>query len=167
MASARRCRCCRATTRSSQASAPGGMGSGPRRPSSVPDRPKVLIAGGGIGGLTAALALIRRGIAVEVHEQAAALREVGAGVQISPNGVQVLHALGVAEAVAAVSSETRGKEIRLWNTGQTWSPFDVLADSVGTYGFPYFTVYRPDLLAALEDAVRAAAPDALRLGRKA
>jgi 2-polyprenyl-6-methoxyphenol hydroxylase-like FAD-dependent oxidoreductase len=133
----------------------------------VPARPKVLIAGGGIGGLTAALALIRRGIPVEVHEQAAALREVGAGVQISPNGARVLHALGVGKAVAAVSSETRGKEIRLWNTGQTWSPFDVLADSLGTYGFPYFTVYRPDLLAVLEAAVRAAAPDALRLGRKA
>ncbi len=133
----------------------------------MPARPKVLIAGGGIGGLTAALALIRRGIPVEVHEQAAALREVGAGVQISPNGARVLHALGVGKAVAAVSSETRGKEIRLWNTGQTWSPFDVLADSLGTYGFPYFTVYRPDLLAVLEAAVRAAAPDALRLGRKA
>jgi salicylate hydroxylase len=130
-------------------------------------RPKVLIAGGGIGGLTAALALIRRGIPVEVHEQAPALREVGAGVQISPNGVRVLRALGVAEAVALVSSETNGKEIRLWNTGQAWSPFDVLADSVGTYGFPYFTVYRPDLLGVLEAAVRAADPGALRLGRRA
>ena len=132
-----------------------------------PQRPKVLIAGAGIGGLTAALSLARRGIPVEVYEQAPALREVGAGVQISPNGVRVLAALGVADRVAAVSCETRGKEIRLWNTGQTWSPFDVLADSAATYGFPYFTVYRPDLLAVLENAVREAAPGAIRLGRKA
>ncbi|MBX9701379.1 MAG: FAD-binding protein, partial [Acetobacteraceae bacterium] len=62
-------------------------------------RPKVLIAGAGIGGLVAALALARRGIPVAVHEQAGALREVGAGVQISPNGVRVLAALGVAAAV--------------------------------------------------------------------
>ena len=130
-------------------------------------RPKVLVAGAGIGGLVAALSLARRGIAVEVHEQAQALREVGAGVQVSPNGVRVLAALGVAARVAAVSSETRGKEMRLWNTGQAWSPFDVLADSVGTYGFPYFTVYRPDLLAVLEAAVREAAPGAIHLGRRA
>lgn len=133
----------------------------------APRRPTVLIAGAGIGGLVAALALARRGIAVSVHEQAQGLREVGAGVQISPNGVRVLAALGVAEQVAAVSSETRGKEIRLWNTGQTWSPFDVLADSVGTYGFPYFTVYRPDLLAVLEAALREAAPGAIHLGHRA
>jgi salicylate hydroxylase len=129
--------------------------------------PRVLIAGGGIGGLVAALALLRRGIPVRVYEQATALREVGAGVQISPNGVRVLAALGVAEQVAAVSSETRGKEMRLWNTGQTWSPFDVLAESVATYGFAYYTVYRPDLLAVLEAAVRAADPGCLNLGRKA
>jgi salicylate hydroxylase len=129
-------------------------------------RPTVLIAGGGIGGLTAALALIRLGFSVEVHEQAAALREVGAGVQVSPNGARVLYALGVGEAVAAISSTTRGKEMRLWNTGQAWPVADSLAQAVETWSFPYFTVYRPDLLAALEQAVRAAAPDAIRLGRR-
>lgn len=46
----------------------------------------VLVAGGGIGGLTAALALLRRGFDVDVFEQAPELREVGAGVQVSPNG---------------------------------------------------------------------------------
>ena len=128
---------------------------------------KVLIAGAGIGGLTAALALIRRGITVEVHEQAPALREVGAGVQISPNGARVLFELGIGEAVAAVSCRTQGKEMRLWNTGQAWPIADVLADAEAVFGYPYFTVYRPDLLAALESAIRAAAPEALRLGHKA
>jgi salicylate hydroxylase len=129
--------------------------------------PKVLIAGGGIGGLVAALALLRRGIAVEVHEQAAALKEVGAGVQISPNGARVLFELGIGAAVAGLSCETRGKEIRLWNTGQAWPIADVLAEATALYGYPYCTVYRPDLLTALEAAVRAAAPDALCLGHKA
>jgi salicylate hydroxylase len=133
----------------------------------VATAPKVLIAGGGIGGLVAALALIRRGIPVEVHEQAAALREVGAGVQISPNGARVLFELGVGEAVAGLSCETKGKEIRLWNTGPAWPIADVLAEATALYGYPYFTVYRPDLLAVLEAAVREAAPGVLHLGHKA
>lgn len=132
----------------------------------MPAKPRILIAGGGIGGLTAALALLRRGFEVEVHEQAQVLREVGAGVQISPNGARVLFELGVGEAVAAISSETRGKEIRLWNSGEAWPIADVLAEAKQRYGYPYFTVYRPDLLAALEAALRQAAPGALRLGHK-
>ena len=129
-------------------------------------RPHVLIAGGGIGGLTAALALLRRGFDVDVFEQAKELREVGAGVQVSPNGSRVLHALGVGEALAASSCEASGKEIRLWSTGQTWKLFDLGAESVARYGFPYFTVYRPDLLAALLDGVRREKPDAIHLGAK-
>ncbi len=126
--------------------------------------PHILIAGGGIGGLTAALALLQRGFEVTVFEQAAALREVGAGVQISANGVRVLAALGVAEALAALSCEAAGKEIRLWNSGQTWKLFDLGAQSVARYGFPYYTVFRPDLLGVLAEAVRRLHPGALRLG---
>ena len=127
---------------------------------------RVLIAGGGIGGLTAALALLRRGIDVEVFEQAAALKEVGAGVQISANGTRALHALGIGEAVAASSCEASGKEIRLWSTGQTWPLFDLGAESVRQYGFPYLTVFRPDLLEALAGGVERAKPGARRLGAR-
>ncbi|UFN50109.1 FAD-dependent monooxygenase [Roseomonas sp. OT10] len=133
----------------------------------VQAKPRVLIAGGGIGGLSAALALLRRGHAVEIYEQAPELREVGAGVQISPNGTRALHELGVGEAVTALSCEASGKEIRLWSTGETWSPFDIGGESVSRYGFPYLTVYRPDLLAALVEAVRRLDPGALRLGARA
>jgi salicylate hydroxylase len=129
-------------------------------------RPRVLIAGGGIGGLTAALALLRRGFVVEVHEQACALREVGAGVQISANGSRALHELGVGDAVTALSCEAAGKEIRLWSTGQTWTLFDLGAESVRRYGHPYLTVWRPDLLGTLAEAVRQADPSALRLGHR-
>jgi len=126
----------------------------------------VLIAGAGIGGLTAALALLRRGIDVDVYEQAAELKEVGAGVQLSANGTRVLHLLGVAEALRALSCEAVGKEVRLWSTGETWKLFDLGAESIARYGFPYFTVYRPDLLSVLVDAVRREKADAIHLGAK-
>jgi salicylate hydroxylase len=125
-----------------------------------------LIAGGGIGGLCVALALLRAGADATVFEQAAELTEVGAGVQLSANGTRVLYALGVGEAMRALAVDAQGKEIRLWNTGQTWKLFDLGAESVRLYGFPYFTVYRPDLLAVLAEGVRRAKPDAIRLNAK-
>ena len=127
---------------------------------------RVLIAGGGLGGLTAALALLRSGCEVEVYEQAAELREVGAGLQLSANGTHVFYALGVGEALKGHSCEAQGKEIRLWNSGETWKLFDLGKVSVERYGYPYFTVYRPDLLGVLAEAVRREKPDAIHLGEK-
>jgi len=129
-------------------------------------KPHVLIAGGGIGGLTAALALLRRGFDVDVYERASELREVGAGVQLSANGIRVLHELGVHEALRALACEASGKEVRLWNSGQTWKLFDLGAVSVERYGFPYYTVYRPDLLAVLADGVRQEKPGAIHLNAR-
>lgn len=127
---------------------------------------RVLIAGAGIGGLTAALAALRQGHEVEVYEQASELKEVGAGVQLSANGTRVLYALGVGEELKSLSCEATGKEIRLWNTGETWKLFDLGKVSIERYGFPYFTVYRPDLLDVLARAVRRLRADAIHLGRK-
>ena len=128
---------------------------------------RVLIAGGGIGGLTAAAALLQKGIDVEVYEQARELKEVGAGVQLAANGTRVLHALGLGEEMKAISCEAQGKEIRHWRTGETWKLFDLGPASIERYGFPYLTVYRPDLLDVLARAVRRANPDAIRLGARA
>jgi salicylate hydroxylase len=127
---------------------------------------RVLIAGGGIGGLTAALSLLRHGIDVEVYEQAAELKEVGAGVQLAANGTRVLHALGVGEELKTLSCEAQGKEIRHWQTGETWKLFDLGPVSIERYGAPYFTVYRPDLLDVLASAVRRAKSDAIHLGAR-
>lgn len=127
---------------------------------------RVLIAGAGIGGLTAALALLRSGIDVEVYEQAPELKEVGAGVQLAANGTRVLYALGVGDELRALSCEAQGKEIRHWQTGETWKLFDLGPASIERYGFPYFTVYRPDLLEVLARAVRRARPDAIHLGAR-
>ena len=127
---------------------------------------RVLIAGGGIGGLTAALSLLKHGIDVDVYEQAGELKEVGAGVQLAANGTRVLYALGVGEELKALSCEAQGKEIRHWQTGETWKLFDLGPVSIERYGAPYFTVYRPDLLAVLAQAVVREKPDALHLGER-
>ena len=126
----------------------------------------IAIVGGGIGGLTAALALLREGIDVDVYEQADELKEVGAGVQISANGTRVLFALGLKEAVERVSWMPAAKKIRLWNTGQTWKLFDLGAVSVELYGFPYVMMHRRDLHRILADAIRRTKPDALHLGQR-
>lgn len=125
---------------------------------------KILIAGGGIGGMAAALSLLRRGYQVEVYEQAPELGEVGAGVQISPNGARALDALGVFDTLRAASCAPRRKEFRLWNTGRSWPMFDLGPLAIEKYGYPYLTVYRPDLLGTLVDAVRAIAPECIHLG---
>jgi len=124
------------------------------------------IIGAGIGGLAAALALIRRGIDVDVYEQASELRELGAGLQISANGTRVLHALGLKEALEKVQVLPAGKAIRLWNTGQSWKLFDLGAESVERYGFPYITVHRGDLHGVLARAAEEAKPGIIHLGRK-
>lgn len=127
---------------------------------------KVLIAGGGVGGLTAALALLKKGIECEVFEQAQELREVGAGVQIAANGTRVLFELGLEQAVRNRGVEAAGKEIRLWNTGASWKLFDLGAESVQRYGFPYFLLHRSDLHGMLAEAVQRIKPDAIRLGAR-
>jgi salicylate hydroxylase len=130
------------------------------------DRNGVAIVGGGIGGLTAALAMLRNGIDVTVYEQAPELKELGAGVQISSNGTRVLYALGLKDAIERLGVVVAGKEIRLWSTGQTWKLFDLGGQSVERYGAPYMMFHRGDLHAILLDAIRSAKPDAIRLGCK-
>jgi salicylate hydroxylase len=126
----------------------------------------IAIVGGGIGGLTAALALLRAGIDVDVYEQAPELKDIGAGVQISSNGTRVLHALGLADAIGRVSCVPAAKEIRLWSTGQTWKLFDLGAMSVELYGFPYLLLHRRDLHGAIAAGIRQIKPDALHLGQR-
>ncbi|MGD9512343.1 MAG: FAD-dependent monooxygenase [Geminicoccaceae bacterium] len=127
---------------------------------------RVGIVGAGIGGLAAALALLRRGIDVQLYEQAASLQEVGAGVQITPNGSRVLIALGLEDEVMRQGTRTRGKDNYLWNTGQK-SKFITLGDKANEqFGSPYLTFHRADLHAILLRAVQGLKPDAVRLGMR-
>jgi salicylate hydroxylase len=127
-------------------------------------KPRILIAGAGLCGLTTALALLQRGHDVRIVEQASELREVGAGVQLGSNGTRVLIALGLADAMRRVICEPTGKEIRLWTTGQRWPVFDLGTESVQRYGAPYWFAHRGDFHAVLLQAVRAIAPEAIRAG---
>lgn len=127
---------------------------------------RIGVIGAGIGGLTAALALMRRGFEVAIYEQAEELREVGAGIQVSANATRVFADLGILDTLMTRAFQPEGKEVRLWNTGQTWKLFDLGATSVETYGSPYITVHRGDLHETLVDAIRAIDPDAITLGHK-
>jgi salicylate hydroxylase len=126
----------------------------------------ICIIGAGLGGLSAALALLQKGFRVTVLEQALALGEIGAGVQLGPNAVGVLYRLGLQTALELVTCETLGKRVRLWNTGQTWPLFDLGTVSREMYGYPYLTVHRADLHRVLVEAVRALQADALVLNAK-
>src|SRR5262249_19578973 len=117
---------------------------------------RIGIVGGGIGGLTTALALLRRGIDVEVFEQSSVLKEAGAGVQIGLNGTRVLFALGLGDALAGVQVVPARREIRHWRTGETWNWFELGATSVERFGTPHLMLHRGDLLAILAEAVRSA-----------
>ncbi|MEI7738761.1 MAG: FAD-dependent monooxygenase [Betaproteobacteria bacterium] len=116
---------------------------------------RISIVGGGLGGLTAALALLHQGFKVTVYEQAKSLRELGAGVQLGPNAVGVLYRLGLQAQMQTIATDTQGKRVRLWNTGQSWPLFDLGALSVQMYGYPYLTVHRADLQRVLAEQIHA------------
>jgi salicylate hydroxylase len=127
---------------------------------------KIVVIGGGIGGLTVALALLRQGLEVEVYEQSNELKEVGAGVQIGANGTRVLHALGLRQPLERSQVVPSGKEARLWNTGQSWKTLDLGAIAVERYGSPHIMMHRGDLHAVLVDAIRGIKPDVVQLGQR-
>ena len=79
---------------------------------------RVIVIGAGVGGLVAALTLRRAGIEVEVLEQAAALREVGAGIQISPNASRILERLGLAKSMRKYGVRPLAVQFRRWDNGR-------------------------------------------------
>jgi salicylate hydroxylase len=126
----------------------------------------VIIAGAGIGGLTAALAIAQRGFAVTVFEQAQRLEEVGAGIQLSPNASRILIALGLGEQLRrhVVAPE----ELRVMNarTARMLARAPLGAVAEKRYGAPYWVIHRGDLQAVLIEAVRAHPDIVLHLGTR-
>jgi salicylate hydroxylase len=127
------------------------------------ERQTIVIAGAGIGGLTAALALAARGFKALVAERSDELSELGAGIQLAPNAGRVLAGLGLDAAIAAAASEPVAIDVRDAPSGK-------LVVSIPTqrfrdrYGFPYRVIHRADLQKILLAAVTASRSITLRLG---
>jgi salicylate hydroxylase len=126
----------------------------------------VIIAGAGIGGLTAALSIAQRGCPVVVFDQAPHLEEAGAGIQLSPNASRILIALGLGQQLQrhVVAPE----ELRVMNaqSAQVLARAPLGAEAEARYGAPYWMIHRGDLQAVLLDAVRAHPEIALNLGAR-
>ena len=126
----------------------------------------IVIAGAGIGGLTAALALTRAGYRVVVIEQAPQLEETGAGIQLSPNATRVLAGLGLLDRLRphVVAPETiRILEAR---SGRDIARIPLGLEAEQRYGAPYWVIHRADLQGVLAAAIEESADITLRLGAR-
>ncbi|RYP87721.1 FAD-binding protein [Nocardioides guangzhouensis] len=106
--------------------------------------PDAIIIGGGIGGLSAAVALTRRGIRVRLYEKAHEFGEVGAGLQIAPNCTRILHEYGLLEEVKSLGVLPEAMVMKDATDGSELTRLD-LDDLERTYGFPYMVIHRSDL----------------------
>jgi 2-polyprenyl-6-methoxyphenol hydroxylase-like FAD-dependent oxidoreductase len=127
---------------------------------------RISIVGGGIGGLSAALALQHYGFRVSVFEQARELREVGAGVIITPNAMHALNFLGVGERIAAEAGPGEAFATRHFQTGEVLKIRPAGTDYVEKFGATYHQVHRVDLHTALTSAVRRNDPDCVFLDHR-
>jgi salicylate hydroxylase len=114
---------------------------------------RVAIIGGGISGLAVAAALGRAGVSYEVYEQAPALAEIGAGIQVSPNGARLLHRLGMGPALDRMAVRPDAIEVRRWDDDTLLAATPLGAACERMYGVPYYTLHRADLHAGLLDLV--------------
>jgi len=120
---------------------------------STPQR-RILIAGGGIGGLTAALCLAKAGFETVVFEQAPDFAEIGAGIQLSPNCSRVLHHLGLEPELRQAAFLPQATEFRDWKTGRLITSSQLGERVRERYGAPYYHIHRGDLLTILAEAAR-------------
>ena len=125
----------------------------------------IIVAGAGIGGLTAALALAQSGFRVTLLEQAETLADAGPGIQLSPNATRVLFALGLEDRLRNLAVAPDAVAIMAAGGGHlAHIPLGETVES--RYGAPYWAIHRGDLQAALVDAVRSNPDIALRLGTR-
>jgi salicylate hydroxylase len=112
-------------------------------------KPKVAVIGAGIGGLTAAVAMHRRNIDVEVYEQSPQIAEIGAGVSLSPNAIKAFRALGLDAPIAAIGFESDNQLVRAWNSGDVISKVFRKGVYEREFGAPYLSAHRADLVGVL------------------
>ncbi len=109
----------------------------------------VVVAGGGIGGLSVALGLARSGFQVHVFEQASEFREVGAGIQLAPNGMRALHRLGLTDKINIWTSLPPAIELRDALDGTAFARLDLGQNFIKRFGHPYAVIHRADLLSTI------------------
>jgi salicylate hydroxylase len=126
----------------------------------------IAIVGAGLGGLTAAAALLQRGHRVRVYEQAAALGELGAGIQMSANAVKVLDSLGLRAALEPSAVRPEAFEFRRFDSGDLLHRIPLGAAHERRHGAPYFQIHRSDLHVALQRAVQALDAQAVTLNAR-
>lgn len=127
---------------------------------------KVLIVGGGIGGLTTALCCLHFGHEVIVFEQAATLGNIGAGIQVPPNAMKVFEALGLVETITKKAFRPDAIEARMGETGRYVFTIPLAQQAIDMWGSPYLHIHRADYIEALQQALNQTAPQALRLGSR-
>jgi len=115
--------------------------------------PRVAIIGAGLGGLGAALALRQRGVDVTVYERASQLGEAGAGIQLGPNAVRVLRALGVFGALQPLTAEPVNQVSVAWNDAHLRYREPMRGVIAEKFGAPYVMAHRADLHRVLADAL--------------
>jgi salicylate hydroxylase len=123
-----------------------------------------MIAGAGIGGLTAALAIAQAGFRVAIYEQAERLEEAGAGIQLSPNASRVLLALGLRDRLLPSVVAPEDLRVMAVPSGRELARAPLGAAIAERYGAPYWVIHRGDLQAALLEAVLAHPDIRLHLG---
>lgn len=124
---------------------------------------RIIVTGAGIGGSVLALALEQAGMDYVVLEQAPALTEVGAGIQLSPNGVRILEWLGLGDDLARFGVEPGAHQLKDWQSGKTVLETPLKAVVGKSFGAAYYHAHRADLIAALASRLN---PDRLRLNCK-
>jgi salicylate hydroxylase len=112
-------------------------------------RMKVLVVGGGIGGITCMLALRQRGVDAQLFEQAAAFGQVGAGIQVSSNAARILLKLGLGPALKKVATYPEARDYRGWDTGERLYYTQLGQKAEAHFGSPYYAAHRAELLDVL------------------
>lgn len=117
-------------------------------------RLRAIVAGGGIGGLAAALAVARAGWDVRVLEKSGAFSAIGAGLQLGPNVVKVLQHWGLADDLSSLAAVPERLQVRSALSGELLAGLSLGPAMVRRYGAPYLTMHRADLHAVLLAALR-------------
>jgi salicylate hydroxylase len=119
------------------------------------------IVGGGIGGLSAALSLLRSGVDVQVYERARTISEIGAGIAVSPNATRILHRLGLTQALESTAVKPLAWHDRRWDDGRTLLCSPIAGAMEAAFGFPLYHIHRADLVNVL---ARALPPERVHTG---